>query len=139
MLSDNTYSYDHTSRLVGVSRARLSINYGYNGLGDRLEQTVNNITTEYALDLASGLTQVLDDETNAYLYGVGRIAEEQPDGRQYYLGDALGSVRQLTDEVGDLSLVKSYLPFGEAISEAGGADSAYGYTAEWVDGYIELS
>jgi len=49
-------------------------------LSDRLEQTVNSITTEYALDLASGLTQVLSDETNAYLYGAGRIGEEQPGG-----------------------------------------------------------
>jgi len=106
---------------VGVSGAGLTASYGYNGLGDRLRQTANSITTEYALDLAAGLTQVLDDETNAYLYGVGRIGEEQPDGWQYYLGGALGSVRQLTDEAGDLTLVKSYLPYGEAISGTGGA------------------
>ena len=100
LLSDGvyTYSYDHANRLVGVSGAGLAANYSYNGLGDRLRQTANSVTTEYALDLASGLTQVLDDETNAYLYGVGRIGEKQPDGWQYYLGDTLGSVRQLTDD-----------------------------------------
>ena len=133
-----TYSYDHANRLVGVSGAGLSASYSYNGLGDRLSQTANSVTTEYALDLVSGLTQVLGDETNAYLYGVGRIGEEQPDGWQYYLGDALGSVRQLTDEAGEITLAKSYLPYGEAINEAGSSDSAYGYTGEWVDGYIEL-
>jgi len=79
------YTYDHANRLVGVSGAGLTASYGYNGLGDRLRQTANSITTEYALDLAAGLTQVLDDETNAYLYGIGRIGEEQPDGWQYYL------------------------------------------------------
>jgi len=71
--------------------------------------------------LASSLVQILADETNAYLYGMGRISEEQPDGWQYYLGDALGSARQLTNEAGEITLAKSYLPFGEAISEAGGA------------------
>jgi len=127
LLSDGvyTYSYDHANRLVGVSGAGLAANYSYNGLGDRLRQTANSVTTEYALDLASGLTQVLDDETNAYLYGVGRIGEKQPDGWQYYLGDTLGSVRQLTDEAVEITLVKSYLPFGEAISGAGGEDTAH--------------
>ena len=47
-------------------------------------------------------------------------------------------MRQLTDEVGDLSLVKSYLPYGEAITGAGGAASAYGYTGEWVDELTNL-
>jgi len=106
--------HDHANRLVGVSGTGLSAIYSYNGLGDRLRQTANSVTTEYVLDLASGLTQVLSDETNAYLYGVGRIGEQQPDGWQYYLGDALGSVRQLTDEAGEIILVKSYLPLGEA-------------------------
>jgi RHS repeat-associated protein len=70
---------------------------------------------------------------------VNRIGEEHPDGWQYYLGDALGSVRQLTDEeAGEISLVKSYLPYGEAISGAGSVDSAYGYTGESVDEYTNL-
>lgn len=140
LLSDEvyTYSYDYANRLVGVSGAGLSISYDYNGLGDRLSQTANSVTTQYALDMAAGLTQVLDDETNAYLYGVGRIGEEQPDGWQYYLGDALGSVRQLSDEAGEISLAKFYLPFGEAITGAGGAASAYGYTGESVDEYTNL-
>jgi RHS repeat-associated protein len=99
---------------------------------------VNSVPTQYTLDLAAGLTQVLDDETNAYLYGVGRIGEEQPDGWQYYLGDALGSVRQLTDEAGEITLAKSYLPYGEAIDEVGSAASTYGYTGEWVDEYTNL-
>jgi hypothetical protein len=67
------------------------------------------------------MTQLLSDETNAYLYGMGQIGEEQPNGWQYYLGDALGSVRQLTDEAGEITLVKSYLPFGKAINWSGGA------------------
>jgi YD repeat-containing protein len=116
-----SYAYDHANRLVGVSGAGLSASYSYNGLGDRLRQTANSVTTEYVLDMAAGLTQVLSDETNTYLYGLERIGEQQPGGWQFYLGDALGSVRQLTDEVGEISLAKSYLPSGEAISGTGGA------------------
>jgi hypothetical protein len=67
--------------------------FEYNEQGDCLSQTVNNVTTSYTLDLATGLTQVLAVGTNNYLYGVERIGEIQPGGWQYQLGDALGSVR----------------------------------------------
>ncbi len=54
------------------------------------------MTTNYTLDLAAGLTQVVDDGTNTYLYGNGRIAQVDST-TEYFLGDALGSVRQLAD------------------------------------------
>jgi len=60
-----------------------------------VSQTVNNVTTNYTLDLASGLTQVLADGTDTYLYGAGRIAQYHAGEADYFLGDALGSVRLL--------------------------------------------
>lgn len=42
-----------------------------NLLGDRLSQNGVN----YTLDLNASLTQVLNDGTNTYLYGLGRIAQ----------------------------------------------------------------
>ena len=54
-----------------------TITYAYNGLGDRLQQTVNplsgtgGVTTTFTLDLASSLTQILEDGTTTYTYGVG--------------------------------------------------------------------
>ena len=49
-------------------------------MGDRMRQVVNSsagsgqaITTTYTLDLNAGLTQVLADGTNTYLYGNGRL------------------------------------------------------------------
>jgi hypothetical protein len=68
--------------------------YVYNGLGDRLSQTANGATTDFTFDLAAGLIQVLADGTNTYLYGNTRLAQEGAQGRDYFLGDALGSVRQ---------------------------------------------
>jgi len=41
-----------------------------------LQQTVNAATRNYTLDLNTGLTQVLADGTNTYLYGNGRIADQ---------------------------------------------------------------
>ena len=106
---------------------------------DRLEMTTNGITTtHYTLDLAARLTQVLDDGAFTYLYGNGRIAQYDANGGQYFLGDALGSVRQVVDANGEVLLARSYEPFGEVLVSAGEGDSSYGYTGEWTSFFNEL-
>jgi RHS repeat-associated protein len=88
--------------------------------------------------MAAGLTQVLEDGTNAYLYGVERIAQEEASSKEYFLGDALGSVRQLVDDEGTVTLAKEYEPYGEVNSSAGGGVTSYGFTGEWLDEFVEL-
>ena len=51
----------------------------------------------------------------------------------YYLTDGLGSVRQLADSVGDITLSKNYQPYGEVAFDAGGGSSSYGFTGEMTD------
>ncbi len=98
------------------------------------------MTTNYSLDQVSGLTQVLSDGTNTYLYGTGRLAQYNASGAEYFLDDALGSVRQLVDSSGTVSMSKIYRPFGDALSSAGVSASNYGFTGEWTDvtGLIQL-
>ena len=115
-----------------------SYTFAYDGLGDRLQQTVNSETTNYTLDLNAGLTQVLDDGTNTYLYGVDRIAQVGGENTDYFLGDALGSVRQLADENGEITLGQSYDPYGNVIASIGDDVSVYGFTGELSDSYIKL-
>ncbi len=49
------------------------------------------------------------------------------------LGDALGSVRQLTDENAEVVLAQTYEPYGEVLSSAGDGESSYAYAGEWTD------
>ncbi len=77
----------------------------------------------------TGLTQVLADGTNTYLYGNGRIAQAGST-TEYFLGDALGSVRQLADSASVVMLTQSYSPYGETISSMGSGASAYQFTGE---------
>jgi RHS repeat-associated protein len=74
---------------------------------------------------------VLEDGTNTYLYGVSRIAQYGASSPQYFLGDALGSVRQLVDASGNVTLAKSYQPYGEVLIVAGDGATNYGFTNEW--------
>ena len=131
--SAGTYTYDHANRLKSASEAGVVASYAYNGLGDRVQQTVNGATASYTLDLAYGLTRVLADGTQIYLYGNGRIAQYTGTTPEYFLGDALGSVRQLADASGNVTLTKGYEPYGEVLDSAGNSSTAYGYTGEWTD------
>ena len=133
-----TYSYDHANRLKIVNGPEVSASYAYNGLGVRVQETVGGTTTHYVVDLNTGLTQVLSDGTNTYLFGIGRIAQESTSGKQYFLEDALGSVRQLVDSNGSVQLVKSYEPYGEVLNSAGDGATDYGFTGEWTDSYIKF-
>jgi hypothetical protein len=94
--------------------------YRYNGLGDRLTQNGVN----YKLDLNTGLTRVLSDGTNTYLCGpstssgwsVGRIAQVNTTAlvTDYFIADALSSVRQLTDAGGAITYASAHDPYNSA-------------------------
>ena len=61
-----------------------------------------------------------------------RIAQTNT-ATEYFLGDALGSVRQLTDSVGKVTLANSYAPYGTVTAVNGSGQSAYGFTGETTD------
>jgi RHS repeat-associated protein len=135
MDTNSTYT---SNKLSSISGENLNVAFQYNGLGDRLSQTANGVTTYYALDQAAPLTQVLSDGTNDYLYGLDRIAQVNGSGTEYYLTDALGSVWQLTDSTGAVTLARSYQPFGTPLASAGSGASICGFTSEQQDSYIKL-
>lgn len=143
MLSDgvSTYSYDRANRLTTVVQGANTYTFGYNGLGDRLRQTVNSAPTDFSLDLVSGLSQILSEASNTYLYGPDsstgqafRIGEEQAAGWEYHLGDALQSLRQLVNAGVEVDLARSYSPFGSTLVSTGTAISRFEFTGEQRDG-----
>jgi RHS repeat-associated protein len=137
LLSDgaSTYTYDHANRLREVQQGDANYTFFYDGLGNRVQQIAPDGTPyDYTLDLAAGLTQVLDDTVSTYLYGRARIGEEQPDGWQYHLGDALGSVRELAASTGTVGLAQSFEPFGRVMAQFGSASTGFGFTGEQLDG-----
>jgi RHS repeat-associated protein len=121
---------------------------GAGGLGDRLTESIDGVTMVFLLDInpsvpsgqATGLTQVLADNTYIYLYGLGRIAQVTGEESVYFLGDprgfasragALGSVRLLTDGEGIVVLAQSYEPYGSVLNTASEDVTKYGFTGEW--------
>jgi RHS repeat-associated protein len=136
----NTYTYDYANRLIEVAGSEHTTQYSYDGLGDRLQSILDEVPTDYTLDLSSGLTQVLSDGTNTYTYGLNRIAQTSSTATGYFMDDALGSVRQVSDPTAKIVLAQSYSPYGETISSSGNFVTDYGYTGELTDatGLVDL-
>jgi RHS repeat-associated protein len=142
MLADGqaVYTYNTANRLVGVTKGTSSIVYAYSGLGDRLKQIADGVTTDYTLDINTGLTQVLQDNTNKYVYGNTRISQIAETQTGYFLPDALGSMRQMTDPSADLTLARAYDPYGNVVSSSGAGETVYGFDGDQQsdDGLIYL-
>jgi len=112
--------------------------YQYNGDGDRVSQTVGGVTTNYVIDPASSLTNVLSETTSGvttqYLYGLELVGQKSGATTSYFEYDGLGSVRQLTDGTGAIQLTQTFDPYGNGYSKSGTAASSFGYTGEQTDG-----
>jgi RHS repeat-associated protein len=126
----NTYTYDFANRLKTLTGQGNTVTYTYNGLGDRLRETVNGNPTTFTMDLNTGLTQALSDGTNTYIYGLGRIAQVNSNGTEYFLNDALNSVRQMTDASGEITYARAYDPYSVVASTSGSSQSAYAFAGE---------
>jgi hypothetical protein len=72
------------------------------------------------------------------MYGYERIAQYSTAGAGYFLGDALGSVRQMTYASGAVTLTRQYKPFGEVLTSTGSGTSVFGFDGEQTDSYIKL-
>ena len=91
-----TNTWDTANRLVESSRNGNMVQPVYNGVGDRVGQTVGVSTTYFALDV-QGLPEVVyTSDGEAYLHLPGVIMTESSTGEvRYLLSDGLGSVRQV--------------------------------------------
>jgi hypothetical protein len=56
---------------------------------------------------------------NRYLCGKRRIAQQTPNGLQYFLPNAPVSVLRLSDATGALVLVQSFFPYGGLLASQG--------------------
>ncbi len=84
------------------------------------------------LDPGAGLTQVLADGTNTYLYGNDRLAQYQA-AMQYFGADGLGSVRQIIDASAMVVGSSRYDPFGNVMAQSGTATSVFAFAGEQQD------
>ncbi|MDQ4132096.1 MAG: hypothetical protein M3179_02565 [Actinomycetota bacterium] len=115
------YRYDQANRLVG---AGTDATYIYNGDGLRMSKTVGNLTTRFTWDQSGELPLLLDDGTNACIYGPDGLPLEQvgpADTPTWYHHDQIGSTRGLIDKNGKVVGSAMYDPYGRLVAHNGHA------------------
>jgi RHS repeat-associated protein len=113
-----TYVYDAANRLSRASGPSGVSAFSYDGDGTRLLQSVGAASYSYVNDVATPLTEVLQeygpDGKVQYVYGLGRVSESGSGFDFWYLYDGLGSVVGLTDGNGKLAGRYVYDAWGNA-------------------------
>ncbi|HEX9922181.1 MAG TPA: hypothetical protein VGD99_05930 [Anaerolineae bacterium] len=115
-----TNTFDAANRLTASTRDGNTVQPIYNGVNDRVAQTVGLSTTNYALDVANGLPEVIyTSEGNLYLHLPGVIMAESAEGEvRYLLSDGLGSVRQAVDDNGAVVAYNEFDPYGNPVENS---------------------
>jgi RHS repeat-associated protein len=140
--SDASYIYNSENRLVRMSRGDNIWEYEYDLLGNRSAVIHNGQVTSFLVDPLSGYGNVVgvyksDGSLDAhYAHGNGLLAGFGPGGGWYYEADAIGSVRNYTDDSGNsLTGGITYDPFGgqlggDARGLATSAQARYGFVGK---------
>ena len=131
-----TYDWDWLNRMTEVRTDAGTVDYAYNGAGNRVATTAGGSTTRQLYDLATddGSPELLADGSTSYVQGpAGVVAEETGSTATYPLADAVGSVRSVTDASGAVVGTTTYDPFGVVRSQTGTV-SRFGFGGGLADG-----
>ncbi len=129
--------YDHEDRLVAVSGTN-TLEYGYDGLGNRLRRSENGLLRRYVLDVAGALPNVIAETdqngnvTAYYIHGLGLLYQLLPDGTPYiYHYDSRGSTIAMTATSGQIVNMYAYTPFGELADSIETVPNRFGFVGKY--------
>ena len=114
-----TFDYEH--RLVSSADGITSVQYVYDGKGNRLQATRNGVVTRYIYDAAGNLIAEADGNNNItryYIYGAGLLAMVDTSDAVYtYHFNANGNTIAITDASQTMVNKYAYTPFGRLANE----------------------
>ena len=130
-VGSDTYTWDRANRLLSVGNH----SYVYDGLGNRVQQTVSSVVTDYLNDVQPALTKLLKQTTGAnveqFIHAPRGIhAVDDGTDWNFYANDGLGSVRATLDDAGVVQQSMSYDPYGIPL---GTTPADFGFTGEQTD------
>ncbi|MGA9672318.1 MAG: RHS repeat-associated core domain-containing protein, partial [Terracidiphilus sp.] len=149
-----TFTYDSENHMTSMTQGATVVTMKYDAFGNRVSKTVNGATTtQYLVDdlNPTGYAQVMDEltgpigsalVTRAYTYGLQRISQDQFVSNawilSYYQYDGGGSVRQLTNSIGQVTDSYEYDAFGNSFTKQGTTPNNYLYRGEQYDSDLGL-
>ena len=130
----STFTYDSRNRLLSAG----DLGYQYDAENNRIGVIDNDkgTQTSYVINPEAVLSQVLTasdtNGTSYYVYGLGLIGQENPDGTyQSYHYDLRGSTVALTDQTGKVSDRYQYGPYGEMVKHEGKSTTPFQYGGQY--------
>jgi RHS repeat-associated protein len=145
ILGISNYSYNAKNQLTNINSNGIPISYAYDHAGHRTKQNVGGSVTNYLWDEFSQYGDVILESNASYQYqrdytlANGMLVSQNDSlGSLYFLSDAQGSTRALTDTSGAVSSSYSYDAFGNLDGTAQTAQTNYLYTGQQFDPATEL-
>ena len=139
------YAWDDEGRLIatvtedGNGAIQQQTQYQYDTDGMRVSAVVDGEETRYVLDTVQPFTQVLDEVSVdgtvqvSYVYGSDLLSQTRNGTTTFYLVDALGSTRALTNTSGEIVSTYDYDAFGALIASTGDVQNQYLFAGEQYD------
>jgi RHS repeat-associated protein len=131
-----SYDWDAANRLLDVKQGATTLaSFVYDGSGRRFQKIAGGVTHSYIYDGANVSEERLSSgQTYDYVQGPGidrpLAMRDQASVVSYYLADHLGSIVQMTNSTGAVTLSRDYDPFGNPL--VGAATAGYAFTGrEW--------
>ena len=137
--ASDRYSYDTSGHLLKIAfRAGGEQTYAYDSVGNRsrVVDAAGNAMNEIVDGTEGHLVAQMDDAQQlraAYIYGHGLISESIGGEEYYYIRDASGSVRALTNAGGAVTDSYDYTAFGVLSASTGSTPNPFRYTGQWFD------
>jgi RHS repeat-associated protein len=139
------YTWNARNQLVGISGfdsacSPLTASFEYDGLGRRIEKTINGRTIDYLYD-GMDIVQEIENGVPTVNY-IRTLNIDEPLARielatgkvRYYHTDGLGSIIGLTNESGQEVTQYAYDPFGNVTISGEASDNPFQYTGRENDG-----
>jgi len=143
--AEATYEWDYENRLTQVTLADgTTVEHVYDADGNRVQTTTTPSggaaeVVEFLVDTSGGLSHVVAETDGAgaliaqYVRGDDLLAVIRPTETRFFHADGLGSIRELTDELGNVTDTYEYTAFGELLEHTGTDTQPYAFTGEPLD------
>jgi len=132
------FTFTPDNILTAINSPSLTANYAYDAAGNRVKKTQAGIYKRYVLDLASGLSQVLQEMDSSgnvranYVYGLDLISRIDTLGKTlYYHYDAQHNTVALSNDTGFVTDIYIYLPFGKMWKHTGNTQQPYTFLGQY--------